>query len=305
VTSFRKHGSRLGFYAKGLRSVYELAFANRGQLHRVDTNGPIQHAPPSGGADSDRAAGRYWILVRPVKRLDTAVSLLVATETTLPVLPMMDEEAKSMSLIELGRSVCRNWFLLLLCGLAAGGAAFAITSLQTREYRSTTLLVAGPAAFLERPTRIGQTVDALNRRSLIATFAEIIGSKRIFGIAADTIGLSPADQSRYSVASNALPEANAVLLDVQGPRREVTASLSPAITAAGVSYITDFYKTYSIKALDLPDTPKQPVSPRPRRDVPAAVVAGLGLGLILGLWRDRLRDRGKWASVGGAPTSGQ
>lgn len=208
-----------------------------------------------------------------------------------------------MSLLECARSARRNWYLLLICALVAAGATLAFSFRETPEYRATTRLVAGPAPGLERPTRIAQAVDALNRRPLIATFAEITSSGRIFGAAAAGAGLSSADASRYSVSSNALPEANVVLLEVRGPHRPTTIALSTEIAGAAGRYVESFYTTYSLRALDVPDAPGQPVSPRPERNVPVAAVAGLGLGLLLGLWRDRLYGRRTWTPVD-APPSG-
>lgn len=196
-----------------------------------------------------------------------------------------------MSLGECIRSAARNWLLLLLCALTASLATLGLTSLKTREYRSTTQLVVGPAANLTKWSHIWQTVDELSKRSVVTTFAEVIDSHRIFQEAAAQVGLSREGAASYSVSAVAQPEANVVLLDVQGPRRTTTAALSTAVASAATGYIDDFYKIYSLRPLDVAHTPRAPVAPHPMRDTALAGLGGLGLGFFLGLLRDRFRNR--------------
>jgi uncharacterized protein involved in exopolysaccharide biosynthesis len=64
-----------------------------------------------------------------------------------------------------------------------------------------------------------------------------------------------------------------------------------AIGAKAVAAIEDFYKTFSVRPLDEPNTPDDPVTPKPERDVPLAAAGGLCVGFFLGLCRDALRKR--------------
>jgi capsular polysaccharide biosynthesis protein len=198
-----------------------------------------------------------------------------------------------VSLASCWRSVLRNWYLLVVCALVASGTTLYLTHRATREYRSSLRLAAGPSPALTEQTRIVATVDSLNKRSLITTFAEIVGARKLFRAAATEVGLSAAEASRYSVTSVALPEANVVGLDVQGPRRSVTAALADAIASRAIAYIGNFYKDFSLRKLDDPSTPGDPVTPKPKRDVPLAAAGGLCLGFFLGLGRDYVEGRRK------------
>jgi uncharacterized protein involved in exopolysaccharide biosynthesis len=191
------------------------------------------------------------------------------------------------------RSALRNWWLLVLCALVAGGITLWHTHREVREYRSTLRLAVGPSPKITRQTRIAQTVDSLNKRSLITTFAEIVGGRMIYRDVVADLGLTNAVASRYTVSSVALPEANVIALEVEGPRPAVAEALSTAIGAKSIVYIEDFYKNFAVRQLDEPSTPSEPVSPRPRRDVPLAAAGGLCFGFFLGLCRDRLRERRK------------
>lgn len=196
-----------------------------------------------------------------------------------------------MSLVACLRSAARNWYLLLLCAFVAAGATIYLTHREQPEYRSSVRLAVGPSPDITRQTRIAQTVDSLNKRSLITTFAEIAAGGQIYRQAAADAGVSQQEAERYSVSSNALPEANVIALDVQGPRRRVAEALVAAIGAHSISYIEDFYKNFALRELDDPDTPTDPVTPKPQRDVPLAAAGGLAFGFFLGLCRDYLRER--------------
>jgi uncharacterized protein involved in exopolysaccharide biosynthesis len=196
-----------------------------------------------------------------------------------------------VSLASCLRSARRNWWLLALCAVVAAGVTLMLTERQTREYESTLRLAVGPSPAITRQTRIAQAVDSLNKRSLITTFAEIVAGRRIRTEAVTESGLTPGEAARYDVEANALPEANVIALRVQGPRRETAANLAAAIASRAEPYIEDFYKNFAVRQLDDPSTPTEPVTPKPKRDVPLAAAGGLALGFFLGLARDRLRER--------------
>lgn len=196
-----------------------------------------------------------------------------------------------MSLVACLRSARRNWYLLLICALVAAGATLYLTQRQQREYRSSIRLAVGPSPELTRQTRIAQTVDSLNKRSLITTFAEIVAGRRIYRGAVADSGVAEQEARRYTVSSNALPEANVIALDVEGPSRAVAEQLVSAIGARSIAYIEDFYKNFAVRELDDPKTPTDPVSPTPKRDVPLAAAGGLVVGFFLGLCRDYLVER--------------
>ena len=198
-----------------------------------------------------------------------------------------------MSLVTCWRSALRNWYLLVLCAGVAAGATLYLTYRETREYRSSLRLAAGPSPKLTRPTVVAETMDALNKRSLITTLAEIVGGRTVFAEAATELRLSTTDSSRYSVSSVALPEANVIALYVQGPNRMVANELSSAIAQTSITSIEDFYKNLAVRQLDDPSAPRDPVTPKPERDVPLAAAGGLCLGFFLGLWRDYLLERRK------------
>ena len=195
-----------------------------------------------------------------------------------------------MSVLDLLHSASRNWYLLLACALVAAGATLLLAVLEDPRYRSGVRLAVGPAPALEPETR-ARLVDSLNDRVLITTFAEIAGARTIFRDAAAEVGLPTGELSRYSVSSVALPEANVVALDVDGPRRTSVEELASKLAARSIGYIEGFYRDVSLRDLDGPARRAERVAPRPELDVPLAAAGGLAVGFLLGLFRDHLRAR--------------
>jgi capsular polysaccharide biosynthesis protein len=189
------------------------------------------------------------------------------------------------------RSALRNWYLLLLCAGVAAGATLFLTLREQPEYSSNLRLAVGPSPSIRRSTLVAETVDALNKRALITTLAEIAGGQAAFREAATTLGLAAGESARYTVRSVALPEANVIALEVRGPRRHVASALASAISGKAITSITSFYKNLAVRQLDEASRPSDPISPKPWRDVPLAAAIGLCVGFFLGLCRDYLRER--------------
>jgi capsular polysaccharide biosynthesis protein len=196
-----------------------------------------------------------------------------------------------VNLTDCWRSARRNWWLLLVCALVAAGAALYVAQRQRDEYRSSLRLAAGPSPALTGQGRVAEAILALNKRSLIMTFAEIAGGHVTFHEAADSIGLSREEASRYSVTSTAMPDANVIMLDVEGPDRTVAERLANEVGARSITFVRHFYRTLALRALDDASSSDGPVSPKPERDVPLAGAGGLFVGFFLGLGRDFVRLR--------------
>jgi capsular polysaccharide biosynthesis protein len=196
-----------------------------------------------------------------------------------------------VSLVECWRSASRNWWLLLVCALVGAGATLYVTERQQNEYRASLRLAVGPSSKIGDLRLVAEAVDALNKPSLIATFAEVASSRVAFQQATVSLGMSVAGASRYSVSSAAMPGANVIMLDVEGPEPAIAARLANAVGARSIAFVDEFYKTYSLRALDDASASGDPVSPKPKRDVPLAAAGGLCLGFLLGLGRDFARRR--------------
>jgi capsular polysaccharide biosynthesis protein len=187
------------------------------------------------------------------------------------------------------RIVARNWYLLVIGGVLGAALVLWATTAQTEEYRATTRLAVGPATDLLEPKEVTDVVNALNKRAIVTTFAEIVRSDRVLARAGDRAGLGSPDDQGYEVLAVAEPEANVIGLEVDGPDPSIVAALAAAVADEAAREIEQYYWTYSVWTLVDPRVPHDPVRPRPERDVPVGAGVGVGVGLLAGVVRSRLR----------------
>ncbi len=95
----------------------------------------------------------------------------------------------------------RSWWIVLLTALAALVIALAAVFFIPPTFRSTARFVVSPnleQIGLQDDTDLLRSLEALDRRSIIATYAEVVNSERIFNEAVAALGMSPAEILEYT-----------------------------------------------------------------------------------------------------------
>ncbi len=192
-----------------------------------------------------------------------------------------------MSVSEWMRILSRSWYLLVLGGLLGGAAVLWATSAQTKEYRALTRLEVAPAADLLEPDEVADVLNALNKRAIVTTFAEIVRSDPVLARAGDRVGLRSPRSQGYKVVAVAEAAANAIGLEIDGPDASVVTALTASVADEAAREIERYYWTFSVRTLVDPRLPRDPVRPWPSRDLPVGAGVGAGVGLLLGVVRDR------------------
>lgn len=184
------------------------------------------------------------------------------------------------------RFIKNGWWLLLLALVAAVGGALAVTAMTAPLYQSTTRYVISPSrTTLTDGGDMVYGIDALSRRSTVATYVEIFQSERAIDGAAEAVNLRPDMVNDYVISAVVLPETSVIHLAVTGPNQMVTQQLATAVGAEAVAYIRDLYDVYEINLLDAAKVPEIPVSPNIPRTTVLAAVLGLVVGFLLALLR--------------------
>ena len=132
------------------------------------------------------------------------------------------------------------------------------------------------------------SLEALDKRSIIATYAEVLNSNRIFEEAASALNLGSAAID-YAHSAVVLPDANILELTTQGPNPQLVASLANEIGNQAVTYIEHLYSAYNINFLDAAIPPDVPYSPQPVRDSALAIGLGVIIGAVLAIVREQMR----------------
>jgi len=189
------------------------------------------------------------------------------------------------------RMLQRSWWIILLTALSAALAALLTVYFTTPIYRASTRYIVSPnPSALGGESNVIYSLDTLDKRSVITTYAEILNSPRIYDETLSELGLddNPAIEL-YSYGAIVLPDTNIIEFSVQGPDPILVASLTNRTALSAVQYIEGLYQVYDMTLLDSANAPTSPISPQPVRDTGIAVVVGLALGVALALVRELLR----------------
>jgi uncharacterized protein involved in exopolysaccharide biosynthesis len=177
-------------------------------------------------------------------------------------------------------AVRRGWWVLLFCAVMAGTVTYAGSSDQPAEYQSTTRFVLAPATLPETRELI-DTSAALEDRSIVTTFAEVMTSTRILAQASKDPSLAAVRPDEYTRSTAALPAANVVELTVTGPHPGRARMVAAVVARLSTEYFQSLYSIYRVDILDAPSLSAAPVEPKPVRDAALGTFGGLMLGLAL------------------------
>lgn len=188
------------------------------------------------------------------------------------------------------QSLWRNWWIIALTALVAVGATLLLSAWAQPVYqtRLQLLIVPNMADFDGRD--LIYSLDTLDRRSIVATYVEVVNSNRIRREAMDGAALTATERGNYQISAVALPEASILEVVATGPVPEVVAVLANTAGEETINYVSQTYDIYRLEMLDPAPIPEAPISPTPGRDASLALLIGLVLGGILAILRDQIRE---------------
>jgi uncharacterized protein involved in exopolysaccharide biosynthesis len=100
-----------------------------------------------------------------------------------------------MNLQDVTQFLRQYWWLLLLTFLVSFGSTALFTFRRIVTYRAATTLVVGPNESITSSKEIVDTLDTLDRRSVIATFAKVPSSRTVRERAQAQLELPPASSN--------------------------------------------------------------------------------------------------------------
>ena len=188
------------------------------------------------------------------------------------------------------RIIRRGWWLILIAAL------FAVSFSLVYSYYITTPRYEAVARFIVSPNiqniesrDLVNSLEALDKRSIISTYAEVLNSHEIINGTLSVLGADPAQfDQEYSTFVTVLPDANIIRFSVQGPDPEAAAILANSIGQNAIDFIKNISVIYDIEFLDKALIPTIPVQPKPVQDAALALLIGLVAGVGLAIFRDQL-----------------
>ena len=169
----------------------------------------------------------------------------------------------------------QGWWIVALTALSALNIALVASYLATPLYRARARFLVSPNTALAVDSRdLVDSLQALDRRTIVSTYAEVLSSNRIFQDAGEELQLPSSILFQYGVTTVVLPEASILEMSVEGPDPQVAALLANTIGQHAIDYIKGLYQIYNIDFLDQARPPRRPFEPQATRDVSLAVALG-------------------------------
>jgi capsular polysaccharide biosynthesis protein len=160
------------------------------------------------------------------------------------------------------------------------GAAFVATSRQTPTYRTSATLAVVPNATIANGAELLHSLETLERRTVIATFAQIPSTERIREAAARDLQLGPESLREYRTQAFVIPNTNLIRIEVDGPDPARATTLANALVSQTASEAKALYRVFEMTALAAAVRPTEPVAPNPRRALVLATILGAFLGVV-------------------------
>ncbi len=176
--------------------------------------------------------------------------------------------------MEIAPVLKRHWLLIPGCLVVTLASTAFLTLNQQPTYRSSATLIVGPAPQIVDVDEIVDSLNTLDRRSVLATYAEIPSSRTVRYRTYESLGLNSVQRRGYSIRSRVAPDTNIIQVSVEGPEADRCAEIANQIAAESQSYNESFYGIYGMEVLDEAQPSNRIIRPSMSRN--------LGIGLILG-----------------------
>ena len=171
------------------------------------------------------------------------------------------------------------WVPVVMLGVSVAAGLW-WTSLQPRTYRASAMLAVVPNSSVQADADILRSLDALERRTLLATFARLPGTKETKTAVASALQLDARRLTAYQFGGSVLPSTNIIRIDVDGPDPGLAARLANAAGEVAGAEARSLYRIYTLRPIAAAATSMRPIHPDPRRNSFAAGVVGLFVGVL-------------------------
>jgi capsular polysaccharide biosynthesis protein len=199
--------------------------------------------------------------------------------------------------------VLRQFLWLVVVATIAGALiAFLALSIPSAKYKAEFAVALAPDT--PDPGSYGNLVDALDRRSIPSTLAEVINSPIVKDAAAQASGVS---RDGLAIDAIVVTDSNVVEGTVTGTNSQRTRDYAAALLAESSRKFTDLYPLYSVERLreptDVDSVPRQIATGMLLGALAGALIAYLVALAIDANRRGHSRARLETAPFGGAKVS--
>jgi capsular polysaccharide biosynthesis protein len=191
--------------------------------------------------------------------------------------------------VDIVRSLRRGWWLILLLAVVGAGTAALVTARQEPVYETSAMLVVAPTPETTDTSEIIRSLDALDRRTVIATFARIPSTREVRQAVGEELGMHRREIRLFRIRGSVVTSTNILRIEVSGPDGEKAAAIANSAAVITARDAHSLYRVYSLRLLARAESPGRPSFPDPRRNLLVGVALGVFLGIAAALVLDRLR----------------
>ena len=173
-----------------------------------------------------------------------------------------------------------RWWVPVLTAAIAVGAAWSWTGRQTPVYRASQLLAVVPGPSIEGGSDILRSLEALERRTLLATFARLPSSNQTRRAVGEWLDLDARQLAPYRFSASVLSNTNILRVEVDGPDRDLAMELAETVAATMATDAQALYRIYALQPISTAEASGRPVFPDRQRNYLAAAVLGLLVGVV-------------------------
>lgn len=185
----------------------------------------------------------------------------------------------------------KGWWLIALSMLIAMAVSFGISYMATPMYKAKASFIITPsAANLGTGRDAVSGLNTLDNRSVVATYAEIMNSDRIYLDALNMLKLDPDAVKNFLISAVVLPDSSVLDLTVSGPNPKAAAEIANAIGTQSIIYTRAYNAVFDMNFLDMATAPPEPFSPQPVRDAGMAALIGGVLGAVLAILSGQIQS---------------
>jgi capsular polysaccharide biosynthesis protein len=176
----------------------------------------------------------------------------------------------------------KSWLVIVVVWLACMVATFFFVKRQTPVYSTSATIVIWPQ---DDDASINDSVDiwgTIQNRSLIASFAKIFSSRKLFKKSFEKKEFQKLNSRKYKARTSVVPDTNIIKIVVQGPDSQIAADLANDVAYRAGRYIDGHSNLFQIEVLDHAKPEERPIKPDMRRSLSIATVFGLLLAMGCG-----------------------
>lgn len=165
----------------------------------------------------------------------------------------------------------------------------AATARQTPMYEAAAQLVVAPAPATSDTADVIRSLESLERRTVVATFARMAATDETREAAATQLRLDPKSARRFRTRGSVVPNTNIIRIDTRGPDPARAAAVANATAGVIARDAQSLYRVYVLRPLSRATPPSRPAYPDPQRNLIVGVAVGTALAFAIMLALARLR----------------